>query len=70
MNDVKFPDAYASKQYWLECLKPPAMAGRLDNIPAKKPVTKKDHDVARKQNYELSRRSYGVPDLSHINWSK
>lgn len=64
------PDKNLSREGWLDIVKPVAMAGRLDKIPARKPVTKKDYDTAKKQAYWLGRRSFSMPDTSHINWSK
>lgn len=67
----KIPDKDLSREGWLDIVKPVDMAGRLDKIPARKPVTKKDYDIARNQSYWLSRRSIGMPDgYSRIDWSK
>jgi hypothetical protein len=70
-DSMKMPDKDLSREGWLDIVKPVEMAGRLDKIPARKPVTKKDHDIARKQNYWLSRRSFGMPgSYDCINWGK
>jgi hypothetical protein len=64
-------DQNLAREGWLDIVKPVDMAGRLDHIPAQKPVTKKQYDTAKKQSYWLSRRSYGMPDgYSQIDWSK
>lgn len=63
------PDKDLSREGWLDIVKPVDMAGRLDHIPARKPVTKKDYDIAAKQNYWLSRRSHGMPvGYERIKW--
>lgn len=65
------PDKNLSREGWLDIVKPVAMAGRLDHIPARKPVTKKDRDIAKNQNYWLTRRSMAMPDgYEKIDWSK
>jgi hypothetical protein len=63
------PDKDLSREGWLDIVKPVDMAGRLDHIPAIKPTTKKQFDTAAKQNYWLSRRSYGMPtNYDRIKW--
>lgn len=66
---MTLPDKDLSREGWLDIVKPVAMVGRLDHIPAIKPKTKKQYDIAAKQNYWLSRRSYGMPhNYDNIKW--
>lgn len=59
MSNSPFPDKDLSREGWLDIVKPVELAGRLDHIPARKPITKKDKETARIQNYWLTRRSIG-----------
>jgi hypothetical protein len=59
MSDSPFPDKDLSREGWLDIVKPVDMLGRLDHIPARKPRSKKEKEMARVQNYWLSRRSIG-----------
>lgn len=59
MSNSPFPDKDLSREGWLDIVKPVERAGRLDHIPARKPVTKKDYETARLQNYYLTKNSFG-----------
>lgn len=61
-DTLKIPDKDLSREGWLDIVKPVYEAGRLDHIPARKPVTLHDHKVAQSQNYWLTRKSIGFPD--------
>lgn len=62
---------YLLKEAWLDIVKPVAMAGRLDHIPAKVPENLREKSQGRTQAYYLSRRSYGMPDgYERIKWTK
>lgn len=71
-----FPDKDLSREGWLDIVKPVELAGRLDHIPARKPVTKKDRETARLQNHWLSRRSIGSASEAYrenyerIKWNR
>lgn len=70
-NSITMPDAYSCKEYWEECIKSPILAGRdLDktSTPVVVAQTKKQIDTKRKQQHLLARRTYLVPDISHIKW--
>ncbi len=65
----KIPDPILCRDEWLRIVQPVERAGRLDHIPAKKPVSKKEYDMAKKQNYWLSRRTFAMPDnYERIKW--
>lgn len=67
----KTPDPILCRDEWLRIVQPAERMGRLDHIPAKKPVSKKEHDMAKKQNYWLSRRTFAMPDgYDRIQWRK
>jgi hypothetical protein len=59
MSSSPFPDKNLAREGWLDIVKPVELAGRLDHIPARKPVTAKDRETARLQNHWLTRRSIG-----------
>ena len=64
------PDKNLAREGWLDIVKPVELAGKLDHIPARKPVTKKDYDIAKKQAYWLSKRNYSMPEgYDTIKWS-
>lgn len=66
-----FPDKNLSREGWLDIVKPVELAGRLDKIPAQKPVSKLDKRRAENQRYWLSKRSYDMPSgYEFIDWSK
>lgn len=63
------PDPILCRDEWLRIVQPVERVGRLDHIPAKKPVSKKEQDMAKKQNYWLSRRTFAMPDgYNNIKW--
>ncbi len=76
MSKSPFPDKDLSREGWLDIVKPVELAGRLDHIPARKPVTKKDRETARLQNHWLSRRTPGSTseryreNYERIKWSR
>jgi hypothetical protein len=64
-------DPQLMKEAWLDIVAPVERAGRLDHIPARKPMNKKEVDTARKQNYAVTRRTFGMPDnYNRIDWSR
>ena len=66
---AKIADPEGVKDFWLQVVKPVAQAGRLDKIPAHTAVTPRGKDIARKQNYELTKRTYGMPKgYDKIKW--
>lgn len=59
------------REAWLDIVKPVAMAGRLDHIPAKVPGNLREKSQGRKQAHYLSRRSFGMPEgYERIQWKK
>ena len=76
MSNNIFPDKDLAREGWLDIVKPVDMVGRLDHIPARKPITKKEHETARLQNYWITRRSYGSTNEQYrtgyerIKWNK
>jgi hypothetical protein len=71
MSNSPFPDKDLAREGWLSIVKPVELAGRLDHIPARKPVTAKDRETARLQNYWLTRRSIGgSSDVYRTNFER
>lgn len=61
--DLRKPaDPYLCKEFWLECLKGRHNSTNGDSITNGRAVSKKAIDVAKKQNYALTRMVYGMPD--------
>ncbi|MDE2591105.1 MAG: hypothetical protein KGL95_15715, partial [Patescibacteria group bacterium] len=71
-----FPDKDLAREGWLNIVKPVEKVGRLDHIPARKPVTKKDYETARIQNYWLTKNSFGSTseryreNYERIKWNR
>ena len=62
------PDAV--KDLWLSCMKPAQAHGTLEKQPTRRARTKRERDVARKQNYWLTRRVMGMPaGYDRIKWN-
>lgn len=67
------PDKNATREFWLDVVKPVEMAGRLDHIPARPAETLAEKSAAKTQNHWLSRKSFGFPDsdwYERIAWKK
>ena len=65
----KLPDPVAMREAWLQIVQPVERAGRLDHIKAQKATTPKMVDTAIKQNYWLTRKTYGMPQgYERIKW--
>jgi hypothetical protein len=64
-------DPQLVKDAWLDIVVPVERAGRLDHIPARKAETLRERDIARTQNYSVTRRTYGFSDsdwYERIRW--
>ena len=70
VNDSKPADPYLQREAWKEIVVPVERAGRLDHIPARKPVTKKDYDTARKQNSAITRKPFGLSEQARDNYDR
>lgn len=66
VDEGKQADPQASKEFWLQTVTPLARRGGLDKLPTRKASTPREAETARLQNQLLSRRTYSMPDLSHI----
>ena len=55
-------DSSATRDFWLECVKGADSRGHLDRIPTVKGTSKRGRDIAKKQNYALTRKVYMMPD--------
>jgi hypothetical protein len=68
--DTPNADPVAVRDFWLQCVQPVARRGALDKIPTRKAVTTRDRDIARTQNYHLTKVSIGMPHgYERIDWS-
>jgi hypothetical protein len=58
------------KEFWKDVVVPAARIGKLDKMPTVIAKTAKERDTARKQNYEISRHSFGGfhENYNHIKW--
>ncbi len=62
------PDAV--KDFWLSCAKPANERGTLEKLPTVKGVSPRGRDIARKQNYALTRKVFGMPEgYERIKWN-
>jgi hypothetical protein len=63
-------DKDASREYWLEQVRPVAERGKLDKIPTRLAVTKREKQQAKTQNYWLTKRTFGGfhPNYDNIKW--
>lgn len=70
MNDqVPNAEPQAARDLWLECMKAADKHGRLEKQPTIRPRTKYEQQVARTQNYWLTRASFGMPHgYDRIQW--
>ncbi len=63
-------DPGAVREFWLQTVRPAADRGRLETVPTVKGTSKRGRDVARTQNYHLTRRTFGMPDgYDRIKWN-
>ena len=63
-------DPLKVKDFWLEVVRPAADRGKLDKLPTIKARTTRERDVARTQNYHLTRKSFGMPEAyERIKWN-
>ena len=62
------PDAV--RDLWLECMKGAEKHGNLEKQKTVLGTSKRGRDIARKQNYFLTRRVYGMPaGYDRIKWN-
>ena len=77
MNDPDAPetgsgpaDPLKVRDFWLEVVRPAADRGKLEKMPTVKGVSKRGRDIARTQNYHLTRKSIGMPEgYERIRWN-
>ena len=65
-------DPLKVRDFWLDCVRPVADAGKLDKIKPKKATTPREKAQAKTQNYSLTRRVIGGfgDNYDRIDWSK
>ena len=62
-------DPDAARDAWLSMVKPAADLGKLEKIPTRKARTRREKEQARKQNYWLTRSTFGMPEgYERIKW--
>lgn len=77
MSDADMPetgsgpaDPLKVRDFWLEVVRPAADRGKLEKVPTVKGVSKRGRDIARTQNYHLTRKSIGMPEgYERIQWN-
>jgi hypothetical protein len=65
-------DPDKAREAWLSFVRPAADRGKLETLRTVRARTPKERDTAQKQNYWLSKKSYGGYHANYdlINWSK
>ena len=62
-------DPLKVRDFWLETVRPAADRGRLEKLPTVKGTSTRGRDIARTQNYHLTRKSFGMPPgYERIQW--
>lgn len=62
------PDAV--RDLWIECMRGAEKHGNLEKQQTVRGVSKRGRDIARTQNYHLTRRSFGMPEgYACIKWN-
>lgn len=63
-------DPYKVKEFWKDVVVPAARIGKLEKIPTMKARNARERETARRQNYEITRRSFGGfhENYNHIKW--
>ena len=65
-------DPYKVKEFWKDVVVPAARLdpAKLEKMPTVKATSARGRDIARKQNYEITRRSYGSfhDNYDRISW--
>lgn len=62
-------DPEAVKDFWLQCARGADSRGHLEMLPTRKASTPREAEQARRQNYALTRRVFGMPDgYDRIQW--
>lgn len=58
------------QEFWTDVVVPAARLGKLEKMPTVIAKTAKERDTARKQNYVVTRRSFGGfhDNYNHIKW--
>jgi hypothetical protein len=68
-STINIPDASASKELWLDCMKAASSRGNLEKQPTVKGVSPKGREIAKRQNYFLTRITFGMPEgYDKIRW--
>lgn len=65
-------DRQQAREYWVEVVRQAADRGKLEKVPTRKAVTKRECSQRDAQNYWLSKRSIGFnhPNFDLIDWRK
>lgn len=65
-------DPYKEREAWLSFVRPAADRGKLEKLRTHRARNKQEKQVAKTQQYYLSRKSYGAfhENYSLIDWSK
>lgn len=67
----KISDSQQTREYWTEIVRSASDRGKLEKIPTTIARTPKERDTARKQNYWLSKKSFGGfhANYERIQWT-